>query len=130
MLKSVARVTFFVINFAFSILLLMASVFNLIEPESPAAFFGAIFMFVPVVTYGIGEWLAFYRHKVLIEQNLGIVNIACAVFFILVVVTSVGEAFMADGPTNYSFIFWFTLMNCLIIGYLAASGWCRFQWNR
>lgn len=84
----------------------------------------------PTAIYAFCEWQVLYRRRASTERNLGIANLACAVFAAFGVVTNVGEALMSDDPPGFQFLFWFTLIGVAITAYLAASGLCRLRWTR
>lgn len=97
--------------------------------KSPGAFFGGVLGFLPVLIYGIAEWLAWYRHRASIERKLAYANLGCAAFFTFGVVTTIGEVVLDDEPIAWRFLVVFTLIGSCIIGYLIGCGWCRLRWT-
>ena len=123
------RGAFFAIDFVAAVLLTVSCVISVAAPESPFQFLGAIMSSLPVILYAVCEWLAFYHRKHSVERKLGYVNLGFAALAGFAVVTTIGEVIMSDEPTSLQFLFWFTLIGCVITAHLALSGWCRLQWT-
>ncbi len=127
---SVARLMFFLVNFAVAVLLFLSSVIAIATMESPGSFLGGLFCLFPVLIYGTCEWIAFYRRNVSVERMLGYANLGCAAFVAFGTVTTIGESVFDRSSGNIEIVCVAALIGGGVFAYLVASGWCRLRWTR
>lgn len=128
--RSKLRVLFSFVNFIVSVLLIVSCVIAIGTMERPGSFFGGVLAFLPVLVYGICEWLVLYRRNASVERKLAYVNLVSAAFLAFGMAKSIGEAVTSETGGNLAFAFGFSLIFGLIVAYLLACGWCRLRWTR
>lgn len=115
----------FVLNFSFATFFFVACVVSVAAGDNPFALLGGIIAVIPVACYAVAEWICWYRKHFWLLRPLGIANLLLAAFFVFGLVTTIGEAFMADDPVDPVFILLFGFGFSLIAGYLGYCGWRR-----
>ncbi len=123
------RFAFFAVNFSVSVFLFLASIVGIAAGaiNNPGAFLGGVVLLVPSGLYAIGEWLAYYRNRRLLERPLGALNLCGAAFMGLSLVKEVADSIIRNEPAPVAFYFWFALAFGVTATYLAACAWFRLR---
>ena len=99
------RTIFFVTNFTVAVLLVIACILALVQPDSAYSFLGGLMLLPPAAGAAISEWLVWYRCQYTLEKVLGGLCVAFGALNLFGVITSPPvEALQTSWPEDFEWL--------------------------